>query len=341
MRAEERAATGSKTKDEIARMDSEARSGINADDLAMAEACAGLWERALASATTEPMTLPMQGINSMVLALAGRGLSARGEAVFLIMVDGDEVSLAPAGTWDINGDADPATWRYRVDLTGPSGTTSGTYPHDAVVHFRINADPRTPWRGKSPLKRAEATAKLAEAIEKSLTSEALLPVGRIAPYGGTPKQIAAYASNLVKGGITAWSASQTIPHGQEPASRFSPQAYGPAPDQVMDALRTKTGFDICAAFGIPPALFESRGDGSGQREAWRRFWAGTISPIGKILEAEIKIKLDPDAVVSFEALRASDEDGRSRAVARRATAYKTYRDAGVEDGEARRLSGLE
>ena len=35
----------------------------------------------------------------------------------------------------------------------------------------------------------------------------------------------------------------------------------------------------------------SSGDGSGQREAWRRFWAGTIAPIGALLEAELRAKL--------------------------------------------------
>ena len=67
-------------------------------------------------------------------------------------------------------------------------------------------------------------------------------------------------------------------------------------------------------------MFAPRGDGAGQREAWRRFWAGTVAPIGELLEAELRAKLAPEASVSFPALRASVEDGRSRAVARRATA---------------------
>ena len=102
------------------------------------------------------------------------------------------------------------------------------------------------------------------------------------------------------------------------------------------------GQDIAAAFGVPPSLFNPAGDGSGQRESWRRFWAGTVAPIGSLLEAELRAKLDPEARISFPAFRGqSDEDGRSRAVARRATALKTFLEAGLDREAALRLAGLE
>ena len=85
------------------------------------------------------------------------------------------------------------------------------------------------------------------------------------------------------------------------------------------------GQELAAAFGVSPSLFSPSGDGSGQRESWRRFWISTIAPIGRILETELRAKLDESASVTFEALRASDEDGRSRAVARRATAAATLK----------------
>lgn len=89
------------------------------------------------------------------------------------------------------------------------------------------------------------------------------------------------------------------------------------------------------------ALFAERGDGAGQREAWRRFRAGTVQPLAAVIQAEARAKLDPSGMFSLEAMRASDEDGRSRAVSRRAQAFKTVRDAGVKPKEARRLGGLE
>ena len=79
-----------------------------------------------------------------------------------------------------------------------------------------------------------------------------------------------------------------------------------------------------------------------QREAWRRFWVGTIQPIGMLVQAELRAKLDPAAEVSFEALRASDEDGRSRAISRRATAAKVLAELdGVSVDQALTLAGLD
>ena len=60
-----------------------------------------------------------------------------------------------------------------------------------------------------------------------------------------------------------------------------------------------------------------------------------------MMEAELRAKLDPEARISFPALRASDEDGRSRAVARRANALKTFLEAGLDREAALRLAGLE
>ena len=75
-------------------------------------------------------------------------------------------------------------------------------------------------------------------------------------------------------------------------------------------------------------------------EAWRRYWVGTVAPLTRMIEAECRDKLDPGATITLEALRASDEDGRSRAVARRASAFKTLVDTGMDRDEARRLAGL-
>ena len=69
---------------------------------------------------------------------------------------------------------------------------------------------------------------------------------------------------------------------------MQPQKIGPAPEAAYEELRQHVGQDIASAFGVPPSLFNPAGDGSGQREAWRRFWAGTIAPIGELLEAEIR-----------------------------------------------------
>ena len=312
------------------------------EDLATVEACAGLYERAIASAAVEPMGAAVGALSPQLLAVAGRGLALFGQALFLIDVDPMRgLTLTPASSWDVSGSPLEAEWTYRLDMIGPSGSFTVTRPGAAVLHFRIGADSRAPWRGRPPLRRSQATANLAASIEAQLTSESKLPTGRIVPLSGTREQIAKIGKMIGAGGVVVTGLGQSSP-GQEqvPSSRYQPQRIGPAPEAAYEELRQHVGQDIAAAFGISPSLFSPAGDGSGQREAWRRFWAGTIAPIGSLLEAEIRAKLDPEARISFPALRASDEDGRSRAVARRANALKTLLEAGVERDTALRLAGL-
>ena len=233
------------------------------------------------------------------------------------------VGASPASAWDLQGDADPSTWRYRCDFIGPSGSMTETLPADGVLHFRINADSRTPWRGRSSLSLAVLSGELAARVERALFSEMKLPIGRIATNTGTPEQSVKYGDSLVEGGFTVTALGQSQV-AQEPGGRWTPAKYGPEPHTVIEALRSNLGRDLAAAFGVPSSLFEPRGDGAGQRESWRRFWIGTIAPLGKSIQAELRLKLENSADVSFEALRASDEDGRSRAISRRRRRQRPY-----------------
>jgi len=313
---------------------------VDARTLAVVEACSGLWERAVASAAVKPMSAALRGVTTPCLALIGRGLAYRGEFVGAIEVSDAGLTVLAAASWEVHGKGpDPMGWRYRVDLGGPDGTVTRELVSDAVLHVRLS-DPKSPWRGRSPLTRSKATADLAGKIEDSLDRESRIPPTRIAPVPGTNEQNKDYADGLRKGGIMATWLGTGVGGDQIASNRWSPAKMGPEPDEVVHALRTQTGHDVCNAYGVPPTLFHPSGDGAGQREAWRRFWLGTVAPLGALIESELRAKLDPAAMVSFEALAAADEDGRSRAVSRRATAFKTFMDAGIERDEALRLAGL-
>ena len=316
---------------------------LDASTLAVVEACMGLWERSLASATVEPTNNRLVGLSPSLLALVGRSLAVKGNLVCRIVVEGATVKLLPAADYDIDGQTDPATWVYRLNLPGPSSTETVMVPADGVVHFMTGAMASAPWRGTAPLRSAKATASLASKIETSLGREADIYTLRLAgvdrkgtfeTWKQTVETIRRRKGGVVfTGGVLGQTESSRVP---EPAK------MGPAPnDTFADALRSQIARDILGAFGIPPALFEARGDGSGQRESWRRYWLGTVAPLARMIEAECREKLDPGATVTLDALRAADEDGRSRAVARRAAAFKTLKDAGIDTAEARRLAGLE
>ena len=327
---------------------------VDSAALALSQACIGLWERAIASASIaggmaiDPVTPP-------VLALTGRMLATRGNALFVIeAVPGSGIRLHPVSSWDPRGGYRPESRRYYVTLSGPNGTISYNVHGDSVLHFKTGASDAEWWRGRGPLYRASGTAALAARLEKQMQDEAKIPVSRIVPFSTkTPIQTeAAEGADLdnptveaiKRGGIAI---VQGPPAGggfdQTPAARFAPQRMGAHPAETVPTLRSDVGQEICAAFGVPPAvLISGTGtDGAAQRESWRRFWLGTVAPLGRMIQGELRAKLDTGAMVTFEALAAADEDGRSRAISRRAAAAKVFTDMGFERDRALALAGIE
>ena len=83
------------------------------------EVAAGLWSRSFGAATVKPS---ISSISSSMMAGIGRELIRRGECIFAISVTRDgRFEFHPAGSWDVVGGTSPASWRYRLDLFGPSG----------------------------------------------------------------------------------------------------------------------------------------------------------------------------------------------------------------------------
>ena len=322
------------TEAEIKRLESSA-AGIapTPETLAIVEACQSLWERCIGSATIAPARTELAGAPD-IMALVGRTLALRGNALFAIRVDGSDVQLIPASFWDLKGNA--GRWFYRLDLAGPSATESVRLPAASVLHFRIGADSRTPWRGRSPLERAARTAELAGRTEAGLVKDARVPVSRFlnisaeGALGHNQKRLDEVRT-IMEGGASLFVMAPGV----------TPDKMGPHPEQVVQVLRSDVGRDICAAYGISPALFSERGDGAGQRESYRRFWLTTVAPIGNAIEGELQRKLHPAAKVTFPMLSAQDRDQRSNEARRRANAVKLLVDAGFERSEALKLSGLE
>ncbi len=293
----------------------------DAGALAAVESSRGLWGRSFAAATLTPPSAPLMAVTPGVLGLAGRTLADCGEAVFLIDVTGDMVTLYPASSFDVRGSHDQ--WVYRVDIVGPNDTLNmDKVPAARVLHFRINTDPKQPWRGRSPLANSKATADLAARLEKALDDDAQVPVKRLVPLAGTPEQVAdivgSFKDRLTRFvGIPLAIATRGEP---KPSRDFDPRRVGPEPTEAMVNLRDRLRTDILSAYGVPPGLLDEDSDAVGQRELYRRFLYSTILPIGKLIEAEIRAKLDDAAMLDFEPLRAADIEGRARAFRSRAQA---------------------
>ena len=68
--------------------------------------------------------------------MIGRSLIRQGEILFAIEIIKGRVELIPASSWDVTGEHDPTSWRYRLTLSGPSRlTTLSPVPNEGVVHI--------------------------------------------------------------------------------------------------------------------------------------------------------------------------------------------------------------
>ena len=287
------------------------------------ETSAGLWSRAFASAEVSPS---IAAVTPSVLASVGRELVRRGESLWSITVRRGEIELRPAGSWDIAGGSDPASWIYRLDMHGPSGSETRIYPAASVLHFKYATDPERPWHGISPLGYARATGRLAANLELRLGEEAGARVGYLLPVpadggdGGAEDPLASLKADLgALAGNTALVETTAAGYGEgraaAPQSDWKVQRMGADPPVTLAELRGATAMDVLAACGVPPGLASDKAEGSGQRGAWRRFSVGTVQPVARCVAEELAFKLDvPGLRLHFEGLGAADLAGKARAV---------------------------
>ena len=315
------------------------------------ETACGLWARAFASATVQPATMATAALTPRVLAQIARGLCLRGESVHLVQVDSAGVRLVQAHSWDVDGGYDEAGWRYRVELPGPSRTTTRRATGDEVAHCRYASRTAEPWRGVSPLAATPSTAALATAIEKSLQVDFDGPSGRVFFTGGDERDddwLAENAAdevpkakttllerlNKMRGGVAFAASNRDTGSGLGLANdRPVSERLGPEPPREVADIREGVGRDVLAACGIPPALVAA-GSAGAAREAYRQFVFSTCLPVARLVQQELAAKLDtPALVLRFDELGAADMTGRARA-------YRQLVDAGMDAGRAGELAGL-
>ena len=122
--------------------------------------------------------------------------------------------------------------------------------------------------------------------------------------------------------------------GSAPPSDYEAKRIGPNPPASLATLRSQSGAQVLAACGVPIELFDGSGSGTGQREAWRRFLHGSVSPLGELVAEELAVKLDtPELKLGFDRLYASDLMGRARS-------FGSLVKAGMEKNRAAGLAGL-
>ena len=295
--------------------------GLNTGRIGAVETAAGMWGRAMASATVTPDSAALAGLTPPVMEQIGRALLTRGESLHVIVVADGGVSLLPASSWDVRGDSQ--TWWYRCVLSAPDHTQTVSVPAASVLHPRYGCDVRRPWRGCSPLVSAAETLRGASNIEAATAEEFSFTLAQlVTPDSMKPDMPGGpvlYDGN--QQGQLADSFAQALAHPAPmigsnvivPPEAVKLSRLGPEPPESYEGLRTVIEMTVYRACGIPVSLLDSRAAGTASREAYRQFVASTVEPIGRLVEHEIRLKLDSGAGISFDGLRSTDLTARARA----------------------------
>ena len=327
-------------------------SGLSATRTAAVEAAAGAWARAFASAAVENAPDDViEALQPLVLAQIARDLIRRGECVLAISLGGDgALLLTPISTSDIQGvTADPSGWLYRVTDNGPSGTRTRNLPAAAVVHAMYAYDPTRPWQGLGPLDWASLSATLHSRAERALAEDVGASVGYVlpAPAGGEnaadddadDDQLGALLSRVkaLKGRlmvVDSMSGSWGGDHRDAPRQDWAQRRLGPEPDATLAALHGQTSRDVVGACGVPLSLIFGGTDAAALRESWRQFLHGSVAPVARQVQNELRAKLDaPELSLNFDSLFASDLSGRARA-------FQSMVGGGMDVSKAAALAGL-
>ncbi|WBQ11433.1 phage portal protein [Hyphomonadaceae bacterium ML37] len=279
---------------------------------ATAQSCVSLWEHGLSLADVSGFDLDRQ-----TLALAGRALALRGEAVFLIRED----RLIPAADWDL-ATRDGIPRAYRVSVSEAGGGVSMTALAGEVLHFRIGSDVAAPWSGTAPLKRSSLTAGLLHTLESALSDVYQnAPLGsQIVPFPEAPDTDLEALGRGFRGRrgrvLLRESVHVTAAGGAAPAQDWRPQDVTPDLQRAMtketlEAARSA----ILTAFGVLPSWFSSTAQGTLVREAQRHLAQWTLQPIAGGIAEEIERKTgQPVSLDVMAPLQAYDAGGRARAL---------------------------
>jgi hypothetical protein len=295
-----------------------------------------LWENGLSVADVEGTDL----LTRRALAIAGRMLALRGEAVFYITDD----MLIPVSDWDLSTRfASPTA--YRLTLPDVGGGKSVTALAGEVLHFRIGVDANQPWFGTAPLRRSSLSADLLEIVERALVEVyGDAPLGSsIVPMPETPETDLADIARgfrgsrgkvLVRESVQVQAAGGPAPAQDWRANDLTPDLSKALLDKTLDQARDQ----INTAFGILPGLNNKATTGPMVREAQRHLASWTLQPMAEVMAEEATEKLGNAVTLDvMRPLQAFDSGGRARTVTALVKALAEAKAAGVDPAAALHL----
>ena len=300
------------------------------------EAVAGLVGRGFAAAEVSGDPMYAGALTPDVLMMIGRSLIREGDNCFHLDTS-DGLTILPCQTHSIDGGPMPSTWRYTLSLPGPSLTHGLIVDGEEVLHLRYAVDPQTPWRGKGPIGVAADAGRLSAEVLAALADESSGPRGSFLPL---PTGDAA-TTGALKGDIkTARGTILTVEStasdwgrgGPAPLQDWQQQRFGSNPPVGLIALLESARVEIWASCGVSAGMFAAANSAS-LRESWRVALFGLLSPLGKIVQAELQRKIHPSITLDWTELRASDLQGRARS-------FQSMVGGGMPLADAVAISGL-
>ena len=137
----------------------------------------------------------------------------------------------------------------------------------------------------------------------------------------------ALVESQVSGG---WDNAQA---GRSVSREYEPRRLGANPPPGLISQAELASREVFAACGVPYSLFAERGDGTAQRESYRRLLHATIVPLAEIAGEELSEKFETPIALSFDRLFARDLSGRARA-------FQSLVGGGMDVEKAAALAGL-
>ena len=247
-----------------------------------------------------------------------------------------QLELLPVEITNVTGQEEEATWFYTVARAGPMATMTAVREQAGVLNCRLRPSPRTPWRGQPSLPSGNSTAALLRKLEVQLTSEAAMKPARILGAGLSPEQREQVSDGIEAAGIVVFplgkASSDTRPiHAGSVGGEYSTAGV---------ELHGKLGEQVCSVLGVPSDLIVGSGSSVSARESYRRLSSATISPLLGVVMHEWQVKVGP-IKFNLDALRASDEVSRARAVGSKANAVSRLVDSGLPLDQAMAVVGIE
>ena len=297
------------------------------------QGCVSLWEGGLSLSDVDGTDM----LTPAMLALAGRSLALRGEAVFVIRDDG----LLPCSDWDLTTSYSRPT-AYRVGIADTGGGKSQTALAGEVLHLRIGCDMGMPYVGQSPLRRARLTAGLLQTMESALAEVyANAPLGTsIVPFPESPEtDMESFARGfrgtrgrvLIRESVNVQAAGGPAPAQDWKASDVTPDLSKAMTRETWAAARS--GIEM--AFGVLPGLSNTATTGPMVREAQRHLAQWALMPVAAMIGQEASEKLGSAVKLDvMRPLQAFDAGGRARALGAIVQTLAMAKEAGVDPAQA-------